>query len=57
MDLKLAKQYRGKATECRVLAQTVTDKSLRKHLLQIAKAWDKLAREMERRPTVGKGPM
>ena len=59
MDRKLAKQYREKAAERRALAKTVTDESLRKHILEIAKAWEKLAREVEgrKRNLLGKSPL
>jgi hypothetical protein len=48
MALDRAVQYRGKAAECRQLARSFSDDALRIHYLQVAEAWDALAREADR---------
>jgi hypothetical protein len=48
MAVDRAVQYRGKAAECRQLAQSFSSDRLRMHYLQVAEAWDELAQEVDR---------
>jgi len=42
-----AAQFRDKAEQCRKLAETLSDPASQKHILAIARAWDKLAADTE----------
>ena len=47
--MKKASDYRQHAVECRALAQKMSPGEQREQLLTIARTWDKLAKERERR--------
>ena len=48
MGMEKANEYRRRADECRVLAQTAPNDEIRSHYEQLAKIWDQLALERGR---------